>query len=184
MRVDHLKKLKSDKNIEQLARNHKLEVDLDEVKKEWLQTLGPYHKKQVAEHYSIFEHLYGEGFFVPFLNLDVFYDLNNGTSLPVYSGNVIKPTEAKMAPTITYESHEDALWTLTLTNLDGHLYENDKEYIHWLVANIPGSSIEEGDLIAEYLQPFPLKGTGYHRYVFVLYKQDGKVSYNDVPKSK
>lgn len=32
------------------------------------------------------------------------------------------------------------------------------------------------DCIVPYLQPIPYLGTGFHRYVFVLYKQDrGKV---------
>ncbi|CAG4990147.1 unnamed protein product [Parnassius apollo] len=143
-RLEHLKKLKSDKQLEQLARNHKLEINLEEAKKEWLQTLGPKQKKQIADHY----------------------------------GNVIKPAEALEKPLVTYESNENSLWTLVLTNLDGHLTENDKEYVHWLVANIPSNSMEQGDTIVEYLHPFPLKGTGYHRYVFVLYKQNEKVSYD------
>ncbi|KAG6455034.1 hypothetical protein O3G_MSEX009012 [Manduca sexta] len=180
-RTEHVKKLKCDPNLENLARNHKLEVDLNEVRKEWLETTGPYHKKQVADHYAVFEHLYGEGYFIPYLNLEVFYDIGDGNSLPVCSGNVIKPKEALNSPTVCYESDNNCLWTLALTNLDGHLHENQKEYVHWLVANIPGNSIEKGDELVEYLRPFPLKGTGYHRYVFVLYKQNDRVLY-DIPK--
>ncbi|CAK1600995.1 unnamed protein product [Parnassius mnemosyne] len=177
-RLEQLKKLKNDKQLEQLARNHKLEINLDEAKKEWLQTLGPKQKKQIADHYGVYEHLYGEGYFIPYVNLEVHYDLKNGSFLPVYTGNVIKPAEALEKPLVTYESNENTLWTLVLTNLDGHLTENDKEYVHWLVANIPSNSIEQGDTIVDYLRPFPLKGTGYHRYVFVLYKQNEKLSYD------
>ncbi|XP_045494663.1 39S ribosomal protein L38, mitochondrial [Colias croceus] len=175
--IEHLKKLKSDKQLERLARNQKLDIDLQEARKVWLETLGPQHKKQIADHYAIFDHLYGEGYFIPFLNLEVFYDLKDGSCLPVYAGNVIKPAEALEPPVVSYEADGDSLWTLVLTSLDGHLTESDKEYVHWLVANIPGKDIGKGDTIVDYLQPFPLKGTGYHRYVFVLYKQDGKVSY-------
>ncbi|KAJ0175522.1 hypothetical protein K1T71_008681 [Dendrolimus kikuchii] len=181
MRLEHLKKIKNDKTLEKLARTHALEVDLNEVRNEWLRTLGPQHKKQVAEHYSIFDHLYGEGFFIPHLNLEIFYEITNDSYLPVCTGNVIKPNEALRPPIVNFESDAESLWTLALTSLDGHLTENEKEYVHWLVANIPGNYVEKGDVIAEYLQPFPLKGTGYHRYVFVLYKQDGSVNY-DVPK--
>lgn len=177
-RMQLIKKIKSDQNLEQLTRSHKLLVDLDEVKKDWLKTLGPFHKKQIAEHYGIFEHLYGEGYFIPYLNLEVFYDINDEETLPVYSGNVIKPSEAKAAPRVNYESSGNELWTLVLSSLDGHLTEGDKEYVHWLVANIPANQIEKGDTVIEYLQPFPPKGTGYHRYVFVLYKQDGRINYN------
>lgn len=58
--------------------------------------------------------------------------------------------------------------------------EADKEYVHWFVANIPGKQIEKGDTLVEYLQPFPPKGTGFHRYVFVLYQQNGLVKYDTV----
>lgn len=181
-RLDHMKKVKSDKKLEQLARNHQLEVDLDEVRNEWLNTLGPHHKKLIAEHYGIFEHLYGEGYFVPFKNLDIFYDLKE-KALPVYCGNVIKPSEALECPNVSYESDGNTMWTLVLSSLDGHLNENDKEYVHWFIANIPGNHIEKGDRLVEYLQPFPLKGTGYHRYVFVLYKQNERINY-DLPHGK
>ncbi|KPJ11126.1 39S ribosomal protein L38, mitochondrial [Papilio machaon] len=177
-RLEQLRKLKSDKELEHLARNHKLEINLTEARKEWLQTLGPNHKKQIAEHYGIYEHLYGEGYFIPYVNLDIHYELKNGLNLPVYTGNVIKPAEAGEQPSVAYESDDNSLWTLVLTSLDGHLTENDKEYVHWLVANIPSNNIERGDTIIEYLRPFPLKGTGYHRYVFILYKQSEKISYD------
>ncbi|XP_023936620.2 39S ribosomal protein L38, mitochondrial [Bicyclus anynana] len=180
-RMEQTKKVKNDKNLEQLARKGQLEIDLIQSKKDWLATLGPLHKKQIADHYGIYEHLYGEGFFIPHLNLDIFYDLKKGSCLPVYYGNVIKPAEALESPIVSYESDGNTLWTLALTNLDGHLKENDKEYVHWLIANIPGNSIEKGDVIVDYLRPFPLKGTGCHRYTFVLYKQDSRVSY-DLPK--
>ncbi|CAH3960558.1 39S ribosomal protein L38, mitochondrial [Pieris brassicae] len=177
----HLKAIKNDKNLEKLARDQKLFIDLDESKKVWLETVGPLHKKQIADHYAIFEHLYGEGYFIPYLNLDIFYDLKNDSCLPVYSGNVIKPAEAIEPPIVSYQCAPDTLWTLVLTSLDGHLTEENKEYAHWLIANIPGRDVDKGDTLIEYLQPFPLKGTGYHRYAFVLYKQNEKLSY-EVPK--
>lgn len=175
--LQYLKIIKNDKQLEKRARDQELYIDLDETKKEWLHTVGPLHKKQIADHYAIFEHLYGEGYFIPFLNLEVFYDLKQDSCLPVYSGNIIKPAEAIDPPIVSYECAPDTLWTLALTNLDGHLTENDKEYAHWLIANIPGRDIDKGDILIDYLQPFPLKGTGYHRYAFVLYKQSEKVSY-------
>ncbi|XP_028175002.1 39S ribosomal protein L38, mitochondrial [Ostrinia furnacalis] len=180
-RIEHVKKLKADKNLEQLARKQKLDVDLVEVRKEWLINSGPNQKKVIADHYGVYEHLYGEGYFIPYVNLEIFHESKEGLALPVYTGNVIKPSEALDQPSVSYEADKGSLWTLALTSLDGHMTENEKEYVHWLVANIPENYMEKGDTIVEYLQPFPLKGTGFHRYVFVLYKQDGKVEY-DLPK--
>lgn len=66
---------------------------------------------------------------------------------------------------------KDALWTLVLTNPDGHFTDDNKEYLHWMVANIRGEDIASGETLCDYLQPFPAYGTGYHRYIFVLYRQ-------------
>lgn len=42
-------------------------------------------------------------------------------------------------------------------------------------SNIPNGNVANGDTIVPYLQPLPYKGTGYHRFIFVLYKQDKKM---------
>ena len=87
-------------------------------------------------------------------------------------GNVIKPKEATTEPYVHYECPEnDFLWTLLLTNPDGHFTDNSSEYLHWMVSNIKGNDVSTGQVIAPYLQPFPAFGTGYHRHVFVLFKQ-------------
>lgn len=43
--------------------------------------------------------------------------------------------------------------------------------------NIPGNSLSKADVIADYVQPFPARGTGFHRLIFLLYKQSQKVDY-------
>lgn len=61
---------------------------------------------------------------------------------PVYYGNTLKPTHAKNPPEVTFDAKKklvanqpegDTLWTLMLTNPDGHFDENDKEILHWFV---------------------------------------------------
>lgn len=42
--------------------------------------------------------------------------------------------------------------------------------------NIPGNSIESGNTLAEYIGAGPPENTGLHRYVFLVYLQDGQVS--------
>lgn len=41
--------------------------------------------------------------------------------------------------------------------------------------NIPGNNVSKGECLVPYLQPFPPKGTGYHRFVFLLFKQEKKL---------
>ena len=46
--------------------------------------------------------------------------------------------------------------------------------------NIIGNDISSGETIVDYMRPYPPKGTGYHRYVYVLYKQTEKVDFSSL----
>lgn len=173
-----MKRMKKDPDAMKLARSHKLFVDMEKVNDDWLKHSGPKQIKKVAEHYGIFKHLYKEGYFVPRLPMQILFNTNEEYQSPVYYGNTIKPREATEAPEVQYEAADDTLWTLILTNLDGNLHVRKSEYVHWCVSNIPGNNLEKGETLVQYLQPIPPKGTGYHRYVFVLYKQEKKVDYD------
>lgn len=50
--------------------------------------------------------------------------------------------------------------------------------------NIPNDDVSKGETIVPYLQPFPPKGTGFHRHVFVLYKQNKKIDFKDYKVDK
>lgn len=58
-----------------------------------------------------------------------------------------------------------------------------REIRHWLVMNIPESSIENGDEVIQFIGTGAQKDTGLHRYVFLVYKQKcGKIIHNE-PRS-
>ncbi|XP_072846619.2 large ribosomal subunit protein mL38 isoform X2 [Pogona vitticeps] len=159
-------------------------IPLDDVKAEWERTSGPYHKQRVAEHYGLYRDLFGDATFLPQVILRVEYSQDEEHVTPVYCGNLITPTEALNPPEVSFEADEGSLWTLLLTNLDGHLRDTNLEYVHWLVANIPGNRIEEGEEICHYFPAFPAKGTGYHRYVFLLFKQDQQIDFTEDVRPK
>lgn len=48
---------------------------------------------------------------------------------------------------------------------------------HYIVGNIPGSEITEGDVLTEYIGSGPQQGNGLHRYVFLLYEQPGNLTF-------
>ena len=56
------------------------------------------------------------------------------------------------------------------------------EVRHWLVVNIPGNDIGKGETIATYLGSEPPKWTGLHRNIFLLYKQNGVLNFEE-PKA-
>nr|XP_006011475.1 PREDICTED: 39S ribosomal protein L38, mitochondrial isoform X2 [Latimeria chalumnae] len=165
--------------LERASRNRTLLIPLDEVKAEWEKNNGQYHMQNIAEHYGIFRDLFNGATFVPRVMLRVEYSHDDENVMPVHLGNVVVPTEARAPPQVSFEAEEGSLWTLLLTNLDGHLRDNDSEYIHWLVGNITGPVVESGEEVCHYFPLFPAKGTGYHRFVFILFKQDQHIDFKD-----
>lgn len=107
-------------------------IDVNKSNEDWLRSGGPQQIRQIAEHYGVFEHLFGDAYFNPQVPLSVSY-LKDDVKHPVYYGNILKPEEASAKPEINFESDKDSFWTLILTNPDGHLSDNDKEYVHWFV---------------------------------------------------
>ncbi|XP_075682108.1 large ribosomal subunit protein mL38 isoform X2 [Rhinoderma darwinii] len=165
--------------LERASRHRTLIIPLDEVRAEWERTCGPKHIERVAEHYGVYKDLFGEATFVPRVTLRIQYNTEEHAVMPVYYGNVVTPSEAAAAPEVLFEADEGSLWTLLLTNPDGHLRETDSEYVHWLVGNIPGNQVLSGDEVCHYFPTFPAKGTGYHRHIFILFKQEELIDFTD-----
>lgn len=42
--------------------------------------------------------------------------------------------------------------------------------------NIPGNEVSKGETLSQYIGAGPPEGTGLHRYIYLVYKQPGKVS--------
>jgi len=101
----------------------------------------------------------------------------------VHDGNVLTPTQVQDSPsTITWKNKEDSFYVLCLTDPDAPSRTSPKyrEWHHWLVGNIPGDDIAKGDTLTEYVGAGPPKGTGLHRYVYVVYKQpEGKITFDE-----
>ncbi|GBN48578.1 39S ribosomal protein L38, mitochondrial [Araneus ventricosus] len=158
------------------------EIDLSAVKKEWSDSDGLEALRNVADHYGIFSDMYQHGYFTPHVPLTIRYDYDDDYVSPVHSGNILQASEVTKAPHISFDSKPDDLWTLVLTNLDGHLLNTNSEYLHWFIGNIKGNNVKSGEVVCDYLQPFPMRGSGYHRLVFVLYKQKKKLDLSSMKK--
>lgn len=48
-----------------------------------------------------------------------------------------------------------------------------------MVGNIPGGDISKGETLSAYVGSGPPEGTGLHRYVFLIYKQSGKLTFDE-----
>jgi len=175
--ADWRRRTRSDKDLEKAAREMTLEVDLDVVKKQWVESGAVFEEiYNAAELYGLYEDLYDHAYFKPCTMLDVKYQQEE-VMVPVYRGNVVKPREASSAPVVTFPSSDTAVWCLAMVGLDCSM-KGEGEVLHWLVGNITGSDLSTGETLCRYLQPFPAFGTGYHRFAFVLYRQEGGIDFS------
>lgn len=180
-RVKVIKDNKKNAELERACRLRTYKIPLDQVQETWEKTTQPFHIKRLADHYGIFKDLFPMAYFLPRVPFRISYGQDN--SGQVYHGNRLTPTEALSEPQIHFEAEEGSLWTLLLTCPDEHLLDSEAEYVHWLVGNIPGGAVKAGDELCHYLPPFPAKGTGFHRYVYVLFKQVGPINFQEDVRS-
>ncbi|CAL7938127.1 unnamed protein product [Xylocopa violacea] len=96
-------------------------------------------------------------------------------------GNEFTPPETQQIPEIHYKHEGGVLYTLVMTDPDAPTGKGyNREFKHWLVGNIPEENIAKGEVLAEYVGPAPPKGTGKHRYVFLVYKQNqGSITFDE-----
>ncbi len=53
-----------------------------------------------------------------------------------------------------------------------------------MVVNIPGGDLSKGTVLTPYAGPSPPKGSGLHRYIFLVYKQQGEVNVSATVKAQ
>ncbi|EOA93994.1 Phosphatidylethanolamine-binding protein 1, partial [Anas platyrhynchos] len=65
------------------------------------------------------------------------------------------------------------LYTLVLTDPDAPSRKDPKfrEWHHFLVTNMKGNDVGSGTVLSDYVGSGPPKGTGLHRYVWLVYEQ-------------
>ncbi|XP_053135293.1 phosphatidylethanolamine-binding protein 1-like [Hemicordylus capensis] len=98
-------------------------------------------------------------------------------------GQLLTPTQVQSRPTSLEWAGSDAqkLYTLILTDLDVPSRADPKlrEWHHFLVVNMKGSNLDSGCVLSDYVGSAPAKGTGLHRYVWLVYEQPGHLTCNE-----
>ncbi|XP_060583632.1 large ribosomal subunit protein mL38-like [Ruditapes philippinarum] len=178
-----MRQLKTERNLEELERKsrlNQLEVPIKKVTEEDFEGQGQQRIHTLTAHYGIFKDLFGNAYFYPSLDLHVGYPIDGEESMvnPVFYGNKFPPEEVSQQPHFEFKAEPGKFYTLCMTAPDSHLTNNHQEYLHWMVCNIPGESVDKGETICNYLPIFPVHGTGHHRYVFILYQHDKPVDFS------
>nr|XP_018904959.1 PREDICTED: putative odorant-binding protein A5 [Bemisia tabaci]XP_018904960.1 PREDICTED: putative odorant-binding protein A5 [Bemisia tabaci]XP_018904961.1 PREDICTED: putative odorant-binding protein A5 [Bemisia tabaci]XP_018904962.1 PREDICTED: putative odorant-binding protein A5 [Bemisia tabaci] len=107
--------------------------------------------------------------------------------IPIKFGTEVKPAAgmAWLTQNMRWNNTPEDLkvyYSAMLVGLDEPSVQtpNHREYLYWLVTNIPGNRIVESHTIAEYQRPNPNANTGLHRYVYIVYRQPcGKMIYKE-----
>ncbi|XP_025203864.1 protein D3-like isoform X2 [Melanaphis sacchari] len=96
-------------------------------------------------------------------------------------GNELTPTEVKDLPSVSWNADPNSFYLLCLTDPDApsRAEPTIREWHHWLVGNIPGKNVSLGETLSEYLGSGPPPEAGIHRYVFLVYKQPSKLSFDE-----
>ena len=102
-------------------------------------------------------------------------------TLQVDLGNELTPTQVNSPPSVAWWPEDNSYYTLVFTDPDAPSRANPirREFLHWLVGNIPGGDVSKGEVLAEFLSSAPPKDSDLHRYTFLLYKQKGKVEFEE-----
>ncbi|KAF0852505.1 mitochondrial ribosomal protein L38 (mL38) [Andalucia godoyi] len=109
------------------------------------------------------------------VNFEVSYESSSGAK--VTGGNVLTPTRVSQPPKVSWTAEPGSFYALVLTDPDAPSRKDPKwaEWRHWTVVNVPGSDVAKGEHVVQYVGSGPPQGSGLHRYVFLLFKQSGKL---------
>lgn len=104
----------------------------------------------------------------------------------VDNGKELTPTQVKDQPAVSWSAEDGALYLLAMIDPDAPSRQNPirREVLHCLIGNIPGSDVGAGDTLFEYMGSGAPEGTGLHRYVWLLYKQPGRIDFQQETVSK
>ena len=150
----------------------------------WQECAGHAKIRTMARHHHIFEHVFGSaGNGIAALNkkgllntasaknLTVSYGPDLATDT-VHRGNILAAAQTAEPPALDFSVGDGELYTVLMVSPDGVRGNESECFAHWVMTNVSDpSNLASASCAAEYTPAIPLKGTGYHRYVFVLLQQ-------------
>lgn len=103
------------------------------------------------------------------------------SSAEVGIGTILTPSQVLTPPEITFPAEANTYYTVIKTDPDAPTRSNPlfREFLHWGVVNVTdgeSGNILSGDQAVELCSYVPAGApcnSGLHRYIYLLYKQDG-----------
>lgn len=104
-------------------------------------------------------------------------NINFGFHGCVHMGSSLIPAQTVNPPSrLTFPANATTYYTLALADVES-------EILHWLVVNIPGGRVSQGNVIAEFQPPSSRLSSGMHRYAVVALAQPDAILYGLEPFS-
>lgn len=102
--------------------------------------------------------------------LRIQYDTND-----IQFGSRMAPEVADTKPKLKFNADSEKYYAIIMIDIDAPSAVNptNRDWLHFLSVNVKGK--KNGNVIKAYKPPTPPKGTGYHRYVFILCEQKKKI---------
>lgn len=109
-------------------------------------------------------------------------NINYALHTCVHMGTVLNAFDTMKEPhTISYpfkhsRGGNGSLHTLVMVDMD----HGTGPHLQWLVANIPGIRVDQGQVIASYQSPAPRPGPGGHKLVMAVMEQPHLIGFQDL----
>jgi len=106
-----------------------------------------------------------------------------GTGNHVNLGNVLSVASTQTSPSLHFNSEVGVHYTIMMVDPDAlsRVTHEYRHFCHWVLVNVSGSGGSYLDLnknshaVCSYMGCAPPPGTGYHRYIILVYKQHAAV---------
>merc|ERR1711994_59422 len=104
--------------------------------------------------------------------------------IEITPGKIMTPTQVQHQPTLSWDAEPGAFYTIIFSDPDNlsRADPNMREYAHWAVGNVPDNNVAAGETLVTFIGSGPKENTGIHRYVFLVFKQPGKLAFEDVQR--
>jgi hypothetical protein len=104
--------------------------------------------------------------------------------LNIYNNQILNIESARQNINVIINSYNNELSTLIIYDLSAPSSNNpvNSPLIHFLEINIPGSKIDQGNVLAPYMPPNPPLNSGAHTYIIDLFKQNDRINPDNIAK--
>ena len=92
------------------------------------------------------------------------------------AGQFLTPLQTRDIPIITYNGNFNKLYTIIMYDPNAV----NGNYIHFVNINIPNGNITNGQILLSYKGPNPPPKTKIHKYIFLLFEQKERITYQKI----